>query len=140
MLLANVAWGTGRRWTPEWDSVKKPISEFNDRDWAGKFHVWRMDWDDKAIKLYVDDILLNTTDLKDTFNKNTEAGIPFINHTTEITRSIAYTLSLSYTPRHLKFIWLNHSNLNFRILRLDRGHATLALVACTDSMRELIER
>jgi beta-glucanase (GH16 family) len=77
MLLANVAWGTERRWTPEWDTVKKPISEFNDPDWAGKFHVWRMDWDDKTIKLYVDDILLNTTDLKDTFNKNTEGKNPF---------------------------------------------------------------
>jgi len=78
MLLANVAWGTERRWTPEWDSVKKPIGEFNDPGWAGKFHVWRMDWDDKSIKLYVDDVLLNTTDLKDTFNKDTEGRNPFL--------------------------------------------------------------
>jgi len=77
ILLANVAWGTENRWTPEWDSVKKPITEFNDPEWPEKFHVWRMDWDDKAIKLYVDDILLNTTDLKDTFNKNTEGKNPF---------------------------------------------------------------
>ncbi|HKQ79114.1 MAG TPA: glycoside hydrolase family 16 protein [Blastocatellia bacterium] len=77
MLLANVAWGTERRWTPEWDTVKKPISEFNDPDWSRKFHVWRMDWDDQAIRLYVDDLLLNTTDLKDTFNKDAEGRNPF---------------------------------------------------------------
>lgn len=50
---------------------------FNDPDWSGKFHVWRMDWDEKAIRLYVDDTLLNTTDLKDTFNKNPEGKNPF---------------------------------------------------------------
>jgi beta-glucanase (GH16 family) len=77
MLLANVAWGTEKRWVAQWDTVKKPISEFNDPDWSGKFHVWRMDWDDKFIKLYLDDLLLNTTDLKDTFNKNAEGKNPF---------------------------------------------------------------
>ncbi|PYV39600.1 MAG: beta-glucanase [Acidobacteria bacterium] len=77
MLLANVAWGTQKRWVAEWDSVKKPITQFNDPDWSSKFHVWRMDWDDKVIRLYVDEILLNTTDLKDTFNKDTERKNPF---------------------------------------------------------------
>lgn len=77
LLLANVAWGTEKRWVAAWDSVKKPITEFNDPDWSRKFHIWRMDWDDKAIKLYIDDILLNTTDLKDTFNRNTEGKNPF---------------------------------------------------------------
>jgi len=77
MLLANVAWGTQKRWVAEWDSVKKPIAQFNDPDWSSKFHVWRMDWDDKVIRLYIDEILLNTTDLKDTFNKDTERKNPF---------------------------------------------------------------
>lgn len=77
MLLANVAWGTEKRQVAEWDTVKKPITEFNDPDWSRKFHVWRMDWDDEVIKLYVDEILLNTTDLKDTFNKNTAGKNPF---------------------------------------------------------------
>ena len=77
MLLANVAWGTQKRWVAEWDSVRKPITQFNDPDWSNKFHVWRMDWDDKVIRLYVDEILLNTTDLKDTFNKGTERKNPF---------------------------------------------------------------
>jgi beta-glucanase (GH16 family) len=77
MLLANVAWGTEKRWVAEWDSVKKPVAEFNDPDWSRKFHVWRMDWDAKVIRLYVDEILLNTTDLKDTFNKDKEGKNPF---------------------------------------------------------------
>ncbi len=49
-LLANVAWGTNARFTAKWNTVKKPITEFKDPDWAKKFHVWRMDWDDQAIK------------------------------------------------------------------------------------------
>jgi beta-glucanase (GH16 family) len=77
MLLANVAWASDKPWAPIWDDLRKPITEFNDPDWSRKFHVWRMDWDDKAISLYVDDILLNTTDLKDTFNKNPEGKNPF---------------------------------------------------------------
>jgi beta-glucanase (GH16 family) len=76
-LLANVAWGTEKPRAPAWDIVKKPITEFDDPDWSKKFHLWRMDWDEQVIKLYVDDILLNTTELKDTFNKNTEGKNPF---------------------------------------------------------------
>ena len=30
-----------------------------DKDWADKFHIWRMDWDSTSIRIYVDDILLN---------------------------------------------------------------------------------
>jgi beta-glucanase (GH16 family) len=77
MLLANVAWASEKPWTPVWDDVRKPITEFNDQEWSGKFHLWRMDWDEKNIRLYVDEILLNTTDLKDTFNKNPEGKNPF---------------------------------------------------------------
>jgi beta-glucanase (GH16 family) len=76
MLLANVAWGTEKRFVAKWDSVKKPLAEFNDPDWSGKFHVWRMDWDEQFVKLYVDDLLLNTTDLKETFNQNQEGRNP----------------------------------------------------------------
>ena len=66
-ILANVASGTTKRYTPKWDSVKTPLSEFP-ADWADRFHVWRMDWDQEAIRLYVDGRLLNETLLEDTFN------------------------------------------------------------------------
>ncbi|HEV7349001.1 glycoside hydrolase family 16 protein [Telluribacter sp.] len=77
MLLANAAWGTGQRYKAKWDDLKKPISEFNDPNWSEKFHVWRMDWDDKSIKLYVDDQLLNEVDLEETYNQDAEKKNPF---------------------------------------------------------------
>jgi beta-glucanase (GH16 family) len=76
-LLANAAWASGKQWTPIWDDSRKPISDFNDPDWSAKFHLWRMDWDPNSIKLYVDDMLLNTVDLNQTFNKDSEGKNPF---------------------------------------------------------------
>ena len=40
------------------DFIKK------DAEWPSKFHVWRMDWDENYIRLYLDNELLNETDLK----------------------------------------------------------------------------
>ncbi len=77
MLLANAAWGTQKRWVPKWDDVRVPITDFKDPGWSGKFHLWRMDWDSESIKLYVDEVLLNTIDLKETFNKDKEGKNPF---------------------------------------------------------------
>ena len=77
MLLANAAWGMEKRWMAKWDDLRKPIKDFNDPGWSGKFHLWRMDWDEDSIKLYVDEILLNTIDLKETFNKDKEGKNPF---------------------------------------------------------------
>lgn len=77
MLLANVAWGTDRRGVAHWDTLKKPLSELGDPAWSEKFHVWRMDWDEESIRLYLDDVLLNTTDLDDTVNTDAERNNPF---------------------------------------------------------------
>ena len=75
-LLANACWsGTGR--SAMWDDFKKPIEEFGDPAWSSKFHVWRMDWDSDEIQLYVDELLLNTIDLKETFNQDIEKANPF---------------------------------------------------------------
>jgi beta-glucanase (GH16 family) len=76
-LLANVAWGTEHRWKAHWDSSRWPLSRFSDPAWSTKFHVWRMDWDENSIELYVDNILLNTTDLKGTYNTDKEGRNPF---------------------------------------------------------------
>lgn len=67
-ILANAAWGTAQRWNAKWDSVKKPLAEFNDPHWSDKFHVWRMDWDPDWIRLSVDNILVNEVDLSKTVN------------------------------------------------------------------------
>jgi beta-glucanase (GH16 family) len=61
----------------QWDESRRPITEFRDSDWGKKFHVWRMDWNADAIRLYVDDVLLNETDLSTTVNGNREAANPF---------------------------------------------------------------
>ena len=52
----------------------KAVADFvkADADWASKFHVWRMDWDESAIRLYVDGLLLNTVELKKTVNGKAE--------------------------------------------------------------------
>ncbi len=76
-LLANVAWGNDKPWTACWHTEKRPLSFFGDPDWSKKFHVWRMDWTAESIKLYVDDLLLNTTLLRDTVNRDAEHVNPF---------------------------------------------------------------
>ncbi len=76
-LLANVAWGMGKQRAPAWDSTRMPLTAFNDPDWAMKFHIWRMDWGRDSIKLYVDDVLLNSVDLSATFIRNEEGKNPF---------------------------------------------------------------
>ena len=72
VLLANVAWAdsSGRA---RWDSSRKPVAELGGAAWASNYHVWRMDWDEREIRLFVDDRLLNSTPLDSTFNG---AGTP----------------------------------------------------------------
>lgn len=69
-ILANTAWGGKKRYDPIWNSTVIPFINFTDKDpnWADKYHVWRMDWDEKSIKLYLDGELLNYTDLSKTVN------------------------------------------------------------------------
>ena len=69
-ILGNVATGTNKRWTANWDSQKIPLDSFlkKDSDWPSKFHIWRMDWDEKYIRLYLDNELINETDLSITVN------------------------------------------------------------------------
>ncbi|MDJ1472345.1 glycoside hydrolase family 16 protein [Cytophagaceae bacterium DM2B3-1] len=77
MLLANVAWGTDKRYSAKWRTTKKQLSTFTDNHWAEKFHVWRMDWDETAIRLYVDNELLNEVLLTETFNGDGSGKNPF---------------------------------------------------------------
>lgn len=68
-ILANACWEAKKKGRARWDSAKIPLTAFNDDKWDERFHVWRMDWDENFIKLYVDDQLLNTINLKKTINK-----------------------------------------------------------------------
>jgi beta-glucanase (GH16 family) len=64
-LLFNVAWGGTNG--AKWNSVKVRRDRFPS-DWAEKFHVWRMDWDERSIRLFLDDSLMNAQDLSQTIN------------------------------------------------------------------------
>ncbi|MPY91326.1 MAG: family 16 glycosylhydrolase [Luteitalea sp.] len=76
MLLANVAWGSSHPGRAKWADTRKPIAELGHPEWAANFHVWRMDWDEDAIRLYVDDILLNAVRLAETFNEDDSGKNP----------------------------------------------------------------
>ena len=69
-ILANVAWGDDQHYHAVWNSQKVPFSHFVERDanWLQHFHIWRMDWDETSIGLYLDDELINKTPLKTTVN------------------------------------------------------------------------
>lgn len=76
MILANFAWGDSLPYQPVWDDFKKPVAEFPE-GWAGDFHVWKMHWTADSIKLFVDDLLLNETDLRKTVNRDGSGFNPF---------------------------------------------------------------
>ena len=69
-ILANACWGTDKPYVAKWNSKAVPFTHFTDRDpqWAEKFHIWRMDWDEQSIKLYLDDELLNEITQKEAVN------------------------------------------------------------------------
>lgn len=64
-ILANFAWGRPARTggKPVWEAVRTPLESFGD-DWQDEFHVWRMDWSESSIELYLDDRLLNSIDVE----------------------------------------------------------------------------
>lgn len=70
-ILANMAWGGKRQNEAVWNTGKIPFERFTRRDpeWADKFHVWRMDWDEQSIRIYLDGELLNETELEETVNR-----------------------------------------------------------------------
>jgi beta-glucanase (GH16 family) len=76
-LLANVAWGGARPFEPIWAATRKPIESFSDPAWSSAFHTWRMDWDDRAIVLSVDDEPRNEVALTRTVNQDGTGRNPF---------------------------------------------------------------
>ncbi len=75
-LLANVAFlaADGKA---AWYDSKHGLQNVGDEKWAEDFHVWRMDWTEKSIALYVDNRLLNEVSLELTTNKNGSNFNPF---------------------------------------------------------------
>lgn len=71
LYLANLCWSSPKPGIGNWSTTRTPLAslEKRDPDWASKFHVFRMDWDEKEVKLYADDILLNRTALDPIVNQ-----------------------------------------------------------------------
>jgi beta-glucanase (GH16 family) len=77
MLLANVAWASDERGRAVWADTRKPLASFGDPDWSSRFHVWRMDWDEGRIQLFVDGERLNDVDLSKTIDRDGSGTNPF---------------------------------------------------------------
>lgn len=76
-LLANIACGTATPSKAKWYSNTKPIDSLG-ANWSKKFHIWRMDWDENSISLYVDDQLLNHVELSKLVNQDGSNFNPFM--------------------------------------------------------------
>jgi beta-glucanase (GH16 family) len=77
MLLANIATGTDKKYQAFWFSRRFPLDSLGGKDWASRFHTWRMDWDDHAIRLSVDDRQLQEVHLSDLVNRDGSGVNPF---------------------------------------------------------------
>ncbi|WP_421940302.1 glycoside hydrolase family 16 protein [Pedobacter sp.] len=75
-LLANIAY-LGADHKAAWYSTEKNIDSLGGKLWAKQFHVWRMDWDENFIALYVDDQLLNKVAMDKLENQDGTHTNPF---------------------------------------------------------------
>lgn len=78
-VLANACWSGADEDNPIWDDSCTPLSRLSGGDpgWGQRFHVWRMDWDERFIRIYLDELLLNEIDLSKTING--KGGSPGVN-------------------------------------------------------------
>ncbi len=75
-LLANVACqGEDRK--AAWFSNTFSADSLGGNKWANQFHIWRMDWDENAIALYADDVLLTKVAQDKLVNKDGSGFQPF---------------------------------------------------------------
>lgn len=76
-ILANIAVGTQEQYKALWYSKTKSVEQLGGKSWASKYHIWRMDWDENEIALYVDDQLLNRVSITELYNRNDTGILPF---------------------------------------------------------------
>lgn len=71
-IWANACWASNAAWVGAWNSKAIPFSHFTEKDpeWNMKYHIWREEWDENYIRIYLDDELLNEIDLSKTINSN----------------------------------------------------------------------
>jgi beta-glucanase (GH16 family) len=76
-LLFNVACGTATPYKAEWYSRILAVDSLGGKDWASKFHTWRMDWDETTISLFLDDVMIYTVAISKVENKDGTGINPF---------------------------------------------------------------
>lgn len=76
MLLANIAF-KGQDGTSKWYDKRFDIDSMGGSKWADRFHIWRMDWTEESISLFVDDQLLNHVPLDSLANRDGTGFNPF---------------------------------------------------------------
>jgi beta-glucanase (GH16 family) len=76
-ILANIAVGTNLPSKALWYSETKAVNSFADPHWRDKFHIWRMDWDEEGVSLYVDDLLMNHQAQPVLYNRDSTGFYPF---------------------------------------------------------------
>ncbi len=72
MTWANLVWGSEAQWAGIWESRNTPVTNYwvkQNPNWKDEYHIWRMDWDEESIKLYLDDELITICDLERTVNQ-----------------------------------------------------------------------
>ncbi len=75
-LLANIACLGGNQ-KAEWHSNRFSTDSLGGMNWSSQFHVWRMDWTEEFIELYIDDHLLNKVSVDQLVNKDGSGFNPF---------------------------------------------------------------
>jgi beta-glucanase (GH16 family) len=75
-VLANIAVAAENPRLAHWFSETKPVALFLP-GWKDQFHIWRMDWDENGIALYLDDVLLNYQPQRILYNRDGSGFYPF---------------------------------------------------------------
>jgi beta-glucanase (GH16 family) len=75
-VLANFAVAGENPRAAHWFSKTIPVASFPP-GWKDQFHIWRMDWDEQGIALYLDDVLLNYEPQRKLYNRDGSGFYPF---------------------------------------------------------------
>jgi beta-glucanase (GH16 family) len=69
-ILANFAIAGKERYKAIWDGASVKLDSLGGIKWADEFHVWKLEWNENEMKIFVDDLLLNSIDLNKSINKS----------------------------------------------------------------------
>lgn len=69
-ILANFAIASVNRYKAIWDNASKKIADLGGKEWASKYHIWTLEWDEDHMKINVDGEMINEIDLSKSINRN----------------------------------------------------------------------